>query len=563
LRTRCRRALIALGAVALLGTSAAPSVQAAGPKVLLVCPTGTADEPGTTGPTLTCPAGAFSSIQAAVTAAAAGDWVLVAPGDYHEKGATGVGVAIATANLHLRGMDRNGVVVDGTNPSADGACSSKAADQDTSGRDGIVVTKVSGTYIENLTACNYLNGTNGEGNEIWWNGGDKSGLIGMGSFWGNYITGTSTFYSATNMGMYGIFTSNAGGPGSITYAYASNMADSAFYVGACADCNTVLDHVHAENSALGYSGTNAGGHLTLQNSEWDQNKAGIVPNSLNNDDAPPPQSGLCPGSTTVSCTLITHNSVHDNNNPNTPGSGIAGAAPIGSGIELAGASFDTVDSNTVFNQGGWGILAHDFPDNETPPASGLSHCQGGTQAGPFCDFPAQGDVVTNNTLSNNGTFGNPTNSDLAVVSTTENPADCFAGNTDTAGLTSEPPMVQTVNGGPCPATQPGSDPDAVLIAQLACASGIFAQCPTTPAANYPQNTGVTLLTLAKQVTMPNPCAGVPDNPWCAAGVLVTAPGTTVPETPLLILVPLVGVGVVAWQRRSRERRSPRSARRSR
>ena len=48
--------------------------------------------------------------------------------------------------------------------------------------------------------------------------------------------------------------------------------------------------------------------------------------------------------------------------------------------------------------------------------------------------------------------------------------------------------------------------------------------------------GRALLTLAKQVTMPNPCAGVPDNPWCAAGVLVTAPGTTVPETPLLILV---------------------------
>src|SRR5712692_5181140 len=100
------------------------------------------------------------------------------------------------------------------------------------------------------------------------------------------------------MGMCGIFASNVGGPGTIAHTYSSNMADSSYYVGACPDCNTTLDDAHAQNSALGYSGTNSGGHLVVKNSEWDHNRTGIVPNSLNNDDAPPPQSGLCPGSTT-------------------------------------------------------------------------------------------------------------------------------------------------------------------------------------------------------------------------------------------------------------------------
>src|SRR5262245_49400842 len=68
--------------------------------------------------------GQFSTIQSAVDAANPGDWILVAPGDYHEQGdrehlwpgvASGA-VYITTPNLHLRGMDRNGVVVDGTKP---------------------------------------------------------------------------------------------------------------------------------------------------------------------------------------------------------------------------------------------------------------------------------------------------------------------------------------------------------------------------------------------------------------------------------------------------------------
>src|SRR5206468_6951538 len=65
-------------------------------------------------------AGTYTSVQKAVLAAHANDWVLVGPGDYKENGYAGAdepaGVLITTPGLHLRGMDRNKVVIDGTKP---------------------------------------------------------------------------------------------------------------------------------------------------------------------------------------------------------------------------------------------------------------------------------------------------------------------------------------------------------------------------------------------------------------------------------------------------------------
>jgi hypothetical protein len=472
--------------------------------IRLVCNGSTYPCPATGGPF-------YSTIQAAVDTANPGDWILVWPGVYHEKATATEGVLITKYGLHLRGMDRNLVVVDGSKSVVgETPCPSDPTAQDFTARDGIVVDRANGTYIENLTVCNYL-GSDEHGNEVWWNGGDGSGEIGMTTWWGSYLTATSEYADSTWMGMYGIFTSNASGPGFVKNSYASNMGDSAYYVGACQRvCNALLDHDVGENSALGFSGTNAGNY-TIQNSEFDMNRAGIVPNSLNNDDAPPPQDGRCPDSTTKSCTFIQHNHVHDNNNPNAPGSGIAGAAPIGAGIEIAGGSYDVVRDNLVENQGGWGIVTHEFPDNETPPASGLSHCQGGTQISPVvCNFPAAGNQVYGNTLHANGFFGNPSNGDLANEATAK-PKNCFYDNSFSS---SDPPAIQSsaVDGPPCAALGPG---DAAILAQLACASG-FGNC-SVPGANYPQRTTIVLMPLLPEPTMPKPCGGAPANAFCPGG----------------------------------------------
>src|SRR5581483_5315598 len=96
-------------------------------------------------------AGQFQTIQDAVNHAHPGDWILVAPGDYHESGVPGgsepAGVLITIPNLHLRGMDRNRVIEDGTRAGAP-TCSNSAADQ-VLGRNGIEVVKANNTWIEN------------------------------------------------------------------------------------------------------------------------------------------------------------------------------------------------------------------------------------------------------------------------------------------------------------------------------------------------------------------------------------------------------------------------------
>ena len=75
-------------------------------------------------------AGQYGSIQAAVNAAQPGDWILVAPGDYHETDDAHVtsasqfgtgdhgGVVVHTSDLHIRGMNRDTVIVDGTEAGA-------------------------------------------------------------------------------------------------------------------------------------------------------------------------------------------------------------------------------------------------------------------------------------------------------------------------------------------------------------------------------------------------------------------------------------------------------------
>src|SRR5262249_15841612 len=152
--------------------------------------------------------GAYTSVQDAVDAARPGDWILIAPGDYHEQAdhraagpATepGAGVMIRTPSIHLRGLDRNGVVIDATKlGSAPRDASVDAqdfgpldADGNPVGRNGIEAFEVDGVSIENLTVCNFLHVQDG-GNEIWFNGGDGTGTVNMGPFTGTYLSATST-----------------------------------------------------------------------------------------------------------------------------------------------------------------------------------------------------------------------------------------------------------------------------------------------------------------------------------------------------------------------------------
>jgi hypothetical protein len=486
-------------------------------------------------------AGRYSSIQAAVNAARPGDWILVGPGDYHETadetgpygnpadGAMG-GVFIDKSGITLRGMNRDTVIVDGTKAGAS-PCSSQPSEQNYGrvvkghavGRNGIVVWKASDVSIENLTACNFLAGTGDSGNQIWWNGGDNSGKIGLAGYWGSYLTATSTFFGTENTAAeYGIFASNSAGPASWNELYASNMNDSGSYVGACRQlCDVVLDHMWMENNALGYSGTNSGGTVIIENSQFDENQDGLDTNTQIIGDPPAPQDGRCPHhgispvTRTTSCWVLIHNYIHDNNNNMAPAAGSAAAGPVGTGLTISGGRYDTVMDNTIVNNGAWGALFVPYAQSGTPSLHQTCTGIGGHKLPVFgCVMDPEGDALLHNRFRHNGYFHNPSNSDFGQITLFGGePQNCFAGNKYPDG--SAPANLEKTQPR-CGAITKAGNTGGPLFAQVLCDTGL-GPCPA--GAHYPKVTGkVVLKPLPRNLpTMPNPCANVPANPWCPRG----------------------------------------------
>jgi FtsP/CotA-like multicopper oxidase with cupredoxin domain/plastocyanin len=290
----------ALAAVA-TAIGGVPSEAAAKHQVLLVC-NGTVKCPDVNGVKY------YKSLQLAVDHARNGDWVLVWPGTYKEATQIEPGHGL-TDGLHIRGMNRNGVVLEGKKATGS----------------GIWVHGVNNTWVENMTGQNYKAGS---ANAFYWTSVD--------GYWGNYLT-------AYNNGDYGLYafdsTSSGDVPSTFAHDYASWNADSGIYVGGCRDCNAVVVDSKSEKNALGYSGTNAGGELYLMESEWDHNATGILPNTLQSE-PDLPQRGA----------FIVNNYVHDNNDHDVPGAGITGIAPVGVGIGIAGGSDNIVRGNLITNQ---------------------------------------------------------------------------------------------------------------------------------------------------------------------------------------------------------------------
>ncbi len=483
-------------------------------------------------------AGQFSSIQAAVNAARPGDWILIGPGDYKEhadRAPAGsdapAGVLITTPDLYLRGMNRGSVIVDGTKPGSP-KCSSKRSAQEFGprggaghkplGLNGVMVWKAKDVWIQNLTTCNYLHGAGDTGNEIWWNGGDGSGKIGGHGYFGSYLNATSTFFqNEETAAQYGIFSSNWDG-GTWDQTYASNFSDSGYYIGACRQqCNQIVKHAHAQYSVLGYSGSNSGGTLIVEDSEFDHNQDGFDTNSQNGDN-PPPQDGACPGNKlspithTHSCWVFMDNFVHDNNNPNVPATGSAAQGPVGTGMSVSGGRDDTVMHNRFVNNGAWGVIFVPYPDSGNP-------CTGGTKNSPLlgqgsCLYDEWGDALLNNTFTHDGFFGNPTNGDFEQENLEQHPTDCFSGNTDTSGsLNPDSAMLEQADPS-CNGSIAAVNINVPFLNESLCDSRIMITgFGCQPGDHYPRQQKIVMHPLPKGLkTMPNPCKGVPANPWCPA-----------------------------------------------
>src|SRR5262249_40006866 len=172
-----------------------------------------------------------------------------------------------------------------------------------------------------------------------------------------------------------------GGNGFWDNVYASGCNDSGIYLGACRDCRAKIRHALIENNALGYSGTNSGGHIIIENSTFRNNSSGIGPNSLNNDDQPPPQDGACNSglndsatpaflsTRTTRCPTTRKNLTETNGNLPTPGTSPTASIPWGNGIILIGTYADLVKNNTTQNTPSTGLLGLETPDPFPPTPS--------------------------------------------------------------------------------------------------------------------------------------------------------------------------------------------------
>jgi plastocyanin len=254
--------------------------------------------PSEPGNTLSVPE-EFRTIQNAVDAADPGDLVLVSPGIYRE------GVKVTTPYITIRGRDRNSVILDGGFAIAN----------------GIHVIEADGVAVENMTARHYR-----------LNGFQWTGVLG---YRGAYLT-------AHNNGDYGLYAFDSRF-GRFMNSYASGHPDAGFYIGQCHPCDAVVTQVVSERNGLGFSGTNAGGNMSIVNSVWRQNMGGIVPNTLDSERLAPQRDVHVAG-----------NLVEDNNNVHAPANEYAYGA-LGTGIVVAGGVGNVVERNTVRNHRYFGI----------------------------------------------------------------------------------------------------------------------------------------------------------------------------------------------------------------
>jgi Right handed beta helix region len=414
----------------------------------------------------------FTSIQRAVNAARPGDWILIGRGVYSGP------VRITKPGLHLRGINRNGVIIDGRNRVGN----------------GIEVHKTNGVWIENLTVRNFDRSSRDDfstGNEIWWNGGRLGSRIGLRGWWGQYLTA----YDTGLLGGYGIYAGEAVN-GWMKHVYASGFNDAGIYIGACRDCRALVSDATSENNGLGYSGSNSGGHLIIERSTFRNNSVGLAPNSDSTGDPPPPQDGACNSaanrsntptfaSTHISrCTIIRNNLIANNGNIRAPADSDVQESPWGVGIELPGTYADLITNNTIRGNPNFGFLGLEFPD-PFPPTTGTIY------------FQLSGNRISDNRFSGNGT--NPGGADIGMAGgafgSQNSVNNCLSQNTF---VTSVPAGVQGTWG--CQnSTTP--NPGAGLLAVILNLSGVPRNSVPQPAPH-------------RQPTMPNPCRGVPRNPLC-------------------------------------------------
>ncbi len=332
--------------------------------------------------------GDVPTLQLAIARAQPGDTIVLARGTYPG----GYVVPPEKHDITIRGVDRNEVVLDGGDV-----------------RESGIVVHADGVSILNLSAHNFLE------NALWWEGADR--------FRASYLT-------VWNVGEYGIYVED-GEQGVIDHDYVSGAARAAYYIGECRRCRATVSRVVATMSAIGYSGTNASG-VTIRDSTWDRNGAGIVPNTYANE-AFPPQARA----------TIVGNTVTSSGRARVPIRTVL-AGFVGIGIAVAGGNENVVSRNRVTGSQRYGIAIF-------PTAQRVVLDPGVAEPGP--PWRPRGNRVSRNVVTGSG------RADLALAKGSGR-GNCFTANVARRTL---PRTLQTPT---CAGARPAESGDASVAAQL-------------------------------------------------------------------------------------------------
>jgi hypothetical protein len=393
------------------------------------------------------------SLRAAVARARPCDWIMVAPGIYRGP------LTIRVPDLHVRGIDRARVVVDGGHRAGNG-----------------ITVEANDVWIENLTIRNFdrrfLN-DDSSGTQVAWRGTH--------GWWGRYLTA----YDTGLLGGYGLW-SAASRDGGLDHVYASGFDDSGLYVGACRDCRAVVEHALAERNLIGLAATNASGHFVVEHSLFRSNAVGVSFNSSRSD-PPPPQLGTCDAGGNRSaapaiqttrlarCTIFRDNRVLANNALDVPSNTASVRPGAGIGVDLLGSYGDLVSDNLILGNHNIGVLGLQLPP------------RGPTR------FALAGNRIAGNRISGSRLA-------IALAGGPRSVDDCVQRG---QGAPSEPADLRPFS---CAKPTTPSPPAGSSSKVVALVERLHAQLATHARRGQPAP--------PQQPTMPNPCRHVPHNPLC-------------------------------------------------
>jgi hypothetical protein len=184
--------------------------------------------------------------------------------------------------------------------------------------------------------------------------------------------------------------------------------------------------------------------------------------------------------------------------------------------------------NRIVRNDAWGVLIQVQQGEGGPP------CVGGTLNFNIlgiltlpCLFDGFGNAILKNSFADNGSYGHQTNGDIAAVNFQDgNPTSCYRGNVNPAGLTTSPAGLEQTRAR-CTGAAAPANVNVPLVEEILCGNegSLVGQTIACPGGKpYPSATRVVMHPLPQNLaTMPDPCVGVPVNPWCP-GQSASPPG---------------------------------------